>query len=138
MLEDVNILSLLMPKKDMAYIDASMNVKQTLEKMRTTGYLAIPVIAKTGEYLGSITEGDLLWPIVDDEMDEDDMEDTSIIDFIRKDYSPAVKVDDIDIRMLSDMLIRQNYVPIIDDRNILMGIVTRRKLLETIFEKNSI
>ncbi|MBQ1508462.1 MAG: CBS domain-containing protein, partial [Erysipelotrichaceae bacterium] len=65
MKKDINILALLTPKKELAYLDDSMSVRQALEKMRARGFSAIPLIHDvTGEYLGSVSEGDLLWTIV--------------------------------------------------------------------------
>ena len=132
---EINALLLLTPKKQVSYLSEDMNVRQALEKMRAHGYMAIPVLSKGGEYLGSISEGDLLWSIVDEEMDEEYMEDTSIMNIIRKDYTPAVKVD-VKTDELVKLITSQNYVPIVDDRNILMGIVTRRRVLQEVFKQN--
>ena len=133
-MEELNVLLLLTPKKQVSYLEENTNVRQALEKMRAHGYMAIPVLSKTGEYLGSISEGDLLWNIVDEEMDEEYMEETSIMEIIRKDYMPAVKVN-VKSNELLQMITIQNYVPIVDDRNILMGIVTRRRVLQEILNK---
>lgn len=133
-METINALLLLTPKKQLAYLDETMSIRQALEKMRIHGYMAIPVLSKKGEYIGSISEGDLLWAIVDEEMDEEYMEETYIIDIIRKDYTPAVKVD-ASVDKLKEMLMNQNYVPVIDDSNIFMGIVTRSRFLKALIDE---
>lgn len=132
-METINALLLLTPKKQLAYLDETMSIRQALEKMRIHGYMAIPVLSKKGEYIGSISEGDLLWTIVDEEMDEEYMEETYIIDIIRKDYIPAVKVD-ASVDKLKEMLMNQNYVPVIDDTDIFMGIVTRSRFLKALID----
>ena len=57
----MNILSLLMPKTLVAYIEEDDTIRQGLEKMRAHGYTAIPVLSKDGHYMGTVSEGDFLW-----------------------------------------------------------------------------
>lgn len=130
-MEKKNVLLLLTPKAELAYLYDDMNARQALEKMDAHGFMAIPVISKTGEYVGTITEGDLLWKLVDEDYDVDALDEINIKEIIRKDYTNAVKVD-ANIEELSTMIIEQNFVPVIDDRNILMGIVTRKSVLKAL------
>lgn len=130
-MEKKNVLLLLTPKAELICLHDDMNVRQALEKMEAHGFMAIPVISKTGEYVGTITEGDLLWKLVDEDYDVDALDEINIKEIIRKDYTNAVKVD-ANIEELSTMIIEQNFVPVIDDRNILMGIVTRKSVLKAL------
>lgn len=57
----MNILFFLTPKSDVAYIEDSFSLRQILEKMEIHRYSAIPILSNTGEYVGTITEGDILW-----------------------------------------------------------------------------
>lgn len=132
-MEKINVLLLLTPKTELACLADDTNVRQALEKMRAHGYMAIPVISKKGEYIGTVTEGDLLWTIVDEDDDMESLEEVNIKDIIRKDYARSVTVD-ANMQELSEMIISQNFVPVVDDRNILMGIVTRKKVLKTLLD----
>lgn len=131
-----NILSLLTPKATLVYLTDDMTIRQALEKMRVHRFTAIPIInAKSGEYVGSIAEGDLLYNLVDKEnFSIKNLENKKVKSLIRKSFMPAMKVD-----MSMDELIRfitiQNYVPIVDDRNILMGIVTRSSVMKYLVAK---
>ena len=60
----MNILFFLKPKVDLAYIYDDSTMRQALEKMKHYGYAAIPVINRDGEYVGTLSEGDLLWAIL--------------------------------------------------------------------------
>ena len=40
-------------------------LRQALEKMEHHGYTAIPLLSREGKYIGTITEGDLLWFLKD-------------------------------------------------------------------------
>lgn len=57
----MNILFFLTPKSDVAYIYDNYSLRQVLEKMEYHKYSCIPVIGVDGKYVGTITEGDLLW-----------------------------------------------------------------------------
>lgn len=135
-MEKVNVPLLLTPKTELACLYSDMNVRQALEKMRAHSYMAIPVISKTGEYIGTITEGDLLWTIVDVDEDLEELERIKIADIVRRDYTHAVKVD-ANMEELTTMIIEQNFVPVVDDRNILMGIVTRKIVLKTLLDNEA-
>lgn len=132
-MEKMNALLLLTPKTELACLTDDVSVRQALEKMRAHGYMAIPVITKDGEYVGTITEGDLLWNLVDEDNDLEALDDISIKDIVRTNYTPAVKVD-ANMDELANMIIEQNFIPIVDDRNILMGIVTRRNVLKVLLK----
>ncbi len=133
-MEKTNVLFLLTPKTQVACLKDTMNVRQALEKMRAHGYTAIPLISETGEYLGSISEGDLLWYIANgDHVSMENLEDVKITKLLRKDRMPAVTVD-ADMNELTERIINQNFVPVVDDRNVLMGIVTRRRVMQELFK----
>ena len=133
-MEKTNVLFLLTPKTQLACLKDSMNVRQALEKMRAHGFTAIPLISEEGEYLGTISEGDLLWHIVNGEkISMEDLEETKITSLLRKNRFQAVKVD-AEIGELVNLIINQNFVPVVDDRNVLMGIVTRRRVMQELFK----
>ena len=134
-MERANVLLLLTPKNQDAYLVETMNVRQALEKMKAHGYRVIPLIGSNGEYIGTISEGDLLWYIEQNgSFDYRKMEDTKITDLLRKDTTPAVKVD-AGIEEIVENIVNHNFVPVVDDRNVLMGIVTRRRVLQELLKK---
>ena len=49
----------------MAYITEDFTIRQTLDKMKEHKYSSIPILTKDGKYVGTITEGDLLWTLED-------------------------------------------------------------------------
>ena len=131
-----NILSLLTPKASLIYLTDDMTIRQALEKMRIHRYTAIPIInAKDGTYVGSIAEGDLLYNLIQEEsISVKELENKKITGLVRKTFMPAMKVD-MSMSELIRFITIQNYVPIVDDRNILMGIVTRSSLMKYLVKK---
>ena len=57
----MNILFFLTPKEKVSHIFNDDTLRQVVEKMEFHGYSAIPLLDKEGKYIGTITEGDLLW-----------------------------------------------------------------------------
>ena len=56
------------------------------------------------------------------------------MEIVRSDFNPSASVD-IDILELLKMISNQNFVPIVDDRDVLMGIITRKTVIITMLEK---
>lgn len=131
-----NILALLTPKNQLVYLEHNMTLRQAIEKMRVHRFTVIPVIdSETGVYVGSVAEGDLLYNLIKEEtISIRDLEDKYVTDIIRPKFMPAMKVD-TSLKELVDLITIQNYVPIVDDRGILMGIVTRKSAMKYLIEK---
>lgn len=131
-----NVLSLLTPKTSLVYLNDNVTIRQALEKMRVHRFTSIPVINHLdGTYVGSVAEGDLLYNLIKEEsVSIKELENKSITSIIRPLYMPAMKADTT-IKELIDLITIQNYVPIVDDRNILMGIVTRKSAMKYLLSK---
>ncbi|MCR4956102.1 MAG: CBS domain-containing protein [Lachnospiraceae bacterium] len=125
----MNILFFLTPKAEVACINAEATLRQVLEKLDNSGYAAIPIISKEGKYVGTITEGDLLWFIKREEnLTLVDAEDIPISKIKRKKDNKAISITE-NMDGLWDKVINQNFVPVVDDDNIFIGIVTRKDIM---------
>lgn len=126
----MNFLFLLRIKKDISYIYDDNTLRQGLEKMKSHGYTAIPVITRDGDYVGTISEGDFLWHIIEHGRGSlKDQEQFSVRDIIRKDFMLPVKVDATADELI-ERATNQNFVPVVDDRNKFIGIITRRDIIK--------
>ena len=122
----MNALFLLKSKDDVTYLYADQTIRQGIEKMKFHGYTALPVITKDGIFVGCISEGDFLWYLMEHSLKE--AEETSILTIIRQNFNPAV---DVNVRM-SELLHRakeQKIIPVIDDRHVFIGMITRRDII---------
>ena len=129
----MNVMSLLRLKKDISFIESDSTIRQAIEKFKYHGYSAVPVLDEQGKYKGTITEGDLLRSLVE-KGDKKLLEEHNILEIVRSDFNPSASVD-IDILELLKMISNQNFVPIVDDRDVLMGIITRKTVIITMLEK---
>ena len=125
----MNIATLLTPKENTKYIYSDVSVRQALEKFHKYGFSAIPVIRRDGTYVCTLTEGDLLWFILEvNDFDMHEMEHIGI-DRIRKRIRyNSVGINE-DIEELSKRILAQNFVPVVDDLGHFIGIVTRKSVL---------
>ncbi|MBQ9037767.1 MAG: CBS domain-containing protein [Erysipelotrichaceae bacterium] len=130
-----NILLLLKPKKMIGYLEENQTLRQGLEIMRFHGYTALPVINENGQYIGTVSEGDFLWNILETKnYSIFDQEKHSIKEILREGFNPPVKVT-TPVENLVSQIMNQNFVPVIDDQGVLMGIVTRQNVIRYLTEK---
>ena len=124
----MNVAFFLIPKSHVAYLTEGSSFRQGMEKLRRHGYTAVPVVSREGKYLGSISEGDFLWNIMSmGSLDLNELEEARIDDII-SDRAPPVRVT-TSVEELLDRILDQNFVPVVDDRDVFVGIVTRRSVL---------
>ena len=122
----MNVLYFLTPKAEVEYININSSVRQGLEKMRYHGHAAIPVIDDAGHYKGTVTEGDFLWALYNDDLKK--LEKTELKTILRKKYHPvsaSASVDEILNRAYN-----QNFVPVVDDRDVFIGIIKRKDIIK--------
>ncbi len=126
----MNIMFFLTPKSDVAYIYNDYSLRQALEKMEYHKYSAIPIIDRKGCYVGTITEGDLLWYIKNEEdLSLKDAEDVAVMSIPRRMDNLPVHVDS-NMEDLISKALNQNFVPVIDDHNVFIGIITRKDIIQ--------
>ena len=131
----MNLLFFLTPKQDVLYIYEDFTLRQTLEKWSNQRYATIPVLKRNGEYVGSITEGDILWGMKNlHGLDLEASEDVPISSFPRRrDYKAVTVTTSMD--QLIEAAMNQNFVPVVDDRGIFIGIVRRQAIIRYCYEK---
>ena len=132
----MNIVKIMTPKYSTACPQETSTVRQGLELMRSRGYTAIPVLNKDGRYLGSVTEGDFLRHMMQVGTTElKEHEKYRVGSIFRPDFCPALDIQASETDVI-DAVLQQNFVPIVDDRGCLCGIVTRRSVILYLAEKD--
>ena len=131
----MNILFFLTPKQDVAFLYDDFTLRQALEKMEYHRYSSIPMLNRKGEYVGTMTEGDLLWAIKNQGIRIENAEEIPIKAIPRKrDYLPVTVNTQMDELVAAAM--NQNFVPVVDDRGIFIGIVRRQAIIRYCYEKS--
>ncbi len=130
----MNILFFLKPKSEVAYLYDDYSMRQALEKMEHYRYSAVPIINRNGNYIGTITEGDLLWSVKELGLKEmREAESIPLKSVRRRWYNEPVNIQ-CNIEDLMQTSLNQNFVPVIDDNQTFIGIVTRRSILKYFFK----
>lgn len=132
-----NILFFLKPKVELAYIYDYHTVRQALEIMEHHKYSSVPILSKDGKYVGSITEGDLLWGIMElGTCNIKELENVSIMKVERRlDYQCVTAKSQMDD--LIGRAMEQNFVPVIDDQENFIGIITRKDIIGYCYKEMS-
>lgn len=131
----MNILFFLKPKSDVAYVHDYCTLRQVLETMEYHRYSCIPMLNRDGKYAGTLTEGDLLWYIKSQQaMDLKKAESIFITDFPRRTNYIAVSAD-ADMEDLLQKAMNQNFVPVVDDTENFIGIITRKSILKYCYQR---
>jgi len=125
-----NILFFLTPKALCDFVYDDYSVRQALEKMESAGFAALPILSKQGEYRGTITEGDLLWALKNMcYMDMRQAEARRIMEITRRKDNIPVRVT-TGMQDLVQRASSQNFVPVVDDKDAFIGIVTRSAIIK--------
>ena len=125
----MNVISLLTPKVQVDYLYDDYTLRQGLEKLRRCGYTALPVLNREGKYVGTVSEGDFLWRILDHRDNSlRAQERVPLRTILRDGFNPAASVR-VAMGELLDRALRQSFIPVVDDRGVFIGIVTRQTIM---------
>ena len=132
----MNLLFFLTPKQDVLYIYEDFTLRQTLEKMVQPALRHHPCPEAQRRVCRQHTEGDILWghEKIWHGLDLEASEDVPISSFPRRRDYKAVTVT-TDMPTLLKAAIEQNFVPVVDDRNVFIGMVRRTVLLRELYDK---
>ena len=131
----MNIAFFLTPKKDIVYQKESSTMRQALERMEYHRYSAIPILNDEGGYVGTLTEGDLLWEMKNTPgLDFNNTSKIMISDIPRHFTNRPVRIS-CNMEDLLTTAAKQNFVPVIDDNNKFIGIIKRSDIINYCYEK---
>ncbi len=135
----MNIASFILPKSEVIYLRDNMTIRQGLEKLKHTTYTAVPVIDCEDRYVGVVGLGDFLWNILESNEQLENVtmkhvEQMTLRDIIQHGRIKAVCIDTNMEQLLGQAQV-QNFVPVVDDRNVFIGIITRSDIIKYFVKK---
>lgn len=134
----MNILFFIAPKSETAYIYDDFTLRQVIEKMEHHKYTAIPILNRSGNYIGTVTEGDLLRIIKEQySLSLHAAEDIPIWQVPRRWAYESVNIN-CNIEDLIELSMQQNFVPVVDDEGRFIGIIRRKDIIQYCYEKSGI
>ncbi|MGL6154092.1 MAG: CBS domain-containing protein [Cetobacterium sp.] len=125
----MNIAFFLTPKNEVIYEYLDATMRQVIERMEHHGYTAIPLIDKEGKYVGTLTEGDLLWELKNtQDLSFKNTGQVKLNDIPRRVNHKSVSIN-ADVESLISLATNQNFVPVVDDDGIFIGIIKRSDII---------
>ncbi|MDW7738963.1 MAG: CBS domain-containing protein [Bacillota bacterium] len=120
----------LIPKSEVVYLTPQTTMRQALERMERHSYAAVPLVDNQGCYAGTVTEGDLLWKLKDSPgLSLSAMEKILLKDIAVHSKNKPARIDSRVVDLL-ELASEQNFVPVVDDQGIFIGIIRRREIIE--------
>lgn len=117
-------------KEDVVYLPVDATMRQALERMEHHRYSAVPLLDNAGRYVGTLTEGDLLWKLKHTpDLTFAQTETYRLADVPRHVNNEPVHID-AEMEELLSKALGQNFVPVVDSRDVFIGIVRRRDLIK--------
>ena len=124
----MNILLFLTPKQEVTLLYDDYTIGQALRSIENGGHPAVPIIRRTGEYVGTVTVGDVLWYMQRNGLTFAEAEKVPLCSVPHsRDNRPLLASTDLTELLENSMV--QNFAPVVDDRGMFIGIITRKRVL---------
>lgn len=129
-----NIISLLTPKKMTFYINEKATLRQAIEKFEAHKFSVVPIIDEEGKYIDTLSEGDILRVIKNQENFNVRIAENVLVKDIEH-YRPyqSIKIE-ASIREAFTLSLEQNFIPVTDDNDIFIGIIKRKDIIKCLSE----
>lgn len=132
-MKDFNPLEYLIPKASTHYLNQKCTIRQALEKFDFHKFSVVPIIDDDGNYVSSISEGDILRYIKNDTAFNLKKAENVTLQEIEH-YRPCKPLNiNCTFEELAKLSLEQNFIPLLDDRGKYIGIIKRKSILEYLF-----
>lgn len=130
-----SIISLLTPKKITFFLLNTSTIRQALEKFDAHKFSVVPLVDEEGHYVGTLSEGDILRYIKNQTRFNLKQAENVLVKDIEH-YRPyqSVKVDAL-ISEVFALSLEQNFIPVVDDKDVYIGIIKRKEVIKYLSDK---
>ena len=98
--------------------------------MENRNFSAVPVISRSGKYVGTLTASDILGCIKENfDLSIKKSASFPVRNIRRTRDNKAVSIS-ANMEDMLDIILEQNFVPVVDDENNFIGIITRREVIK--------
>lgn len=126
----MQIAFFLTTKAESSYLLEASTLRQALEKMEYHHFAAMPVLNNEGYYLYTLFLDDCLWAFKHNpHMCFNDSARVPISDIPQTRKVEAVNIS-AQLEELVHKIIEQNFIPVVDDLGVYIGLVRRRAIVE--------
>ncbi|MBE6114401.1 MAG: CBS domain-containing protein [Erysipelotrichaceae bacterium] len=130
----ISLFNFLTPKVNTFYLDYDSTIRQTLEKFDVHMFSVVPLVDENGKFISTISEGDILRFIKNScKFDMEVAESVKISSLEKHRPYKALSID-TDMEDVIRLSSEQNFVPIVDDRGVYIGIIKRKDIIDYLFK----
>ncbi|MBO9596525.1 MAG: CBS domain-containing protein [Cohnella sp.] len=121
----------LLPKDRVAYLTANATMHDAITHLERCHYSAIPIIDEAaGKYIGTLSEGDLLWKLKNTPgLTFDNLDTIPVTQIKKRIHHECVRLG-ADLDDMLQLAADQNFVPVVDDDGMFIGIIRRKDIIE--------
>lgn len=134
----MNIFNYLTMKSETFYLDSKATIRQALEKFDYHKFTIVPLIDKKGRYVSTISVSDILRYIKNNGDFNENLSENITLDKIEKYRSYKALNSSSNIQEVYKLALEQNFIPIVDDRKMFIGIIKRRQVLTSLYQQYGI
>ncbi len=128
-------MSFLTPKDSTYYLDSNSTIRQALEKFDYHKFSIVPLIDEEGHFISTISEGDILRFVKNNCNFDIELAENVRIDELEK-YRPYKYLDiTCSPKDVFDLLLDQNFIPMVDGRGMFIGIIKRKEVLTYFYKE---
>ncbi|WP_438432980.1 CBS domain-containing protein [Gorillibacterium sp. sgz500922] len=125
----MQVSSFLLPKEQVAYLISSCTLLEAVHELERHQYTAIPILDEAGTYIGTLSEGDLLWHMKHTPgLSFDTMNGVPLAAVKKRFQLESVRIDANMEDMLS-LAADQNFIPVVDAAGLFLGIIRRKDII---------
>lgn len=119
----------LLSKDKVKHIPSSATMREAMDLLEEHHYSAVPIIDDEGRYVGTLSEGDLLWKLKNTfNFNLEMMSEISLSSIKRYRRNESVMID-ADMEDMLTLAADQNFVPVTDHDGVFLGIIRRRDII---------
>ena len=126
----MNIFSILTPKSQTEFIEFDSTIRQALETFDFHKFSVVPLIDDEGKYVSTLSEGDILRYIKNECNFNIEVAKNVKINTIEKYRTYKAITIDSEMDEVLQLSMNQNFIPIIDDRGMYIGIIKRKDIID--------
>ena len=120
----------MLPKDSVSYLTTAATMATALEMLEACQYTAVPVIDGAGKYVGTLSEGDLLWKLRGTPgLTFERAREVLVMDIKKRIHNESVRIG-ADLEDMLKLAADQNFVPVVDEDELFLGIIRRKDIIE--------
>ena len=123
----MNIFGIMIPKQMLTYLYADDPLDTAVKELINSGYTAVPVIDRSGVYLGVVSEGNFLNMVM--ECGRDKLFEHTVGEIISEDKEAFI-INTVSKEEIMEKILDRNFLSIVDDRKCFVGIITRKSIIK--------